>query len=353
MPQSVTTGWTPRTMVNDFPLFPKAVSTVAPKIDQLYLFLVVISSVMILLIFSLIFYFAIKYRRTAANQVPVEYEPYVWMEWLWIIVPSGIFMVIFVWGAWIYFQVSRAPSDAMEVYVTAKQWMWKFQHLEGQSEINHLHVPVGRNVRLIMASEDTIHSFFVPEFRVHTDVLPHRYTINWFNARETGTYNLFCSEYCGTDHSGMIGKVTVMEPNEFETWLAGGKSTGAPAVEGKKLFEKFACNTCHTSDSTARGPVLTGLYGSPVSFNNGRTTTADENYIRESIVNPQAKIVTGFEPIMPTFQGQLNEAQVMQLVAYIKSLKVQLPATAPGEATGPAVPNTDPGTRPVSPNSTR
>jgi cytochrome c oxidase subunit 2 len=230
-------------------------------------------------------------------------------------------MLFFVLGAIVFFNARRMPDDAMDVWATGRQWMWKFQHPTGQSEINTLHVPVGRPVRLIMTSEDVIHDFFVPDFRVHTDVLPNRYTYNWFEATKTGRYHIFCSEYCGTEHSKMIGTVVVMEPEQYQLWLAGGSAEGSPAAEGKKLFESLACVSCHQAGSGSRGPNLEGVFGTPVKLASGQVVTVDENYVRESILNPQAKIVAGFDPIMPTFQGQLNEAQIMQLVTYIKSLK--------------------------------
>jgi cytochrome c oxidase subunit 2 len=214
------------------------------------------------------------------------------------------------------------PDNALDVYATAKQWMWKFQHPSGQREINALHVPVNRPIRITMASEDVIHSLFFPSFRTKVDVLPNRYRTLWFQATKTGRFHIFCAEYCGTSHSGMIGWVDVMEPTDYQKWLAGG-TEGSLASQGEKLFQKFACNTCHTNDATARGPVLLGLFGSTVTLSDDKTLVADENYIRESILNPQAKLVKGFGPIMPTFQGQVNEEDLLKLLAYIKSLAPQ------------------------------
>ena len=279
-------------MVENFPLFPEAASTVAGKVDALYFFLVVVCGAMALLVAALIVYFAVKYRRRPGNEVPVEYEPFHFMESGVIFSMLAIFMVMFLWGAKVFFEVARVPDDALDVWVTGKQWMWKFQHIGGQSEINELHVPVGRPVRLIMISEDVIHDFFVPQFRVHTDVLPSRYTYQWFNATKAGTYNLFCSEYCGTDHSGMIGKVHVMDAAAYQMWLGGGAET-TPAAEGKNLFERFACNSCHAAMTTARGPQLEGVFGTMVQLANGQSVKADENYLRESVLNPPAKVRTG------------------------------------------------------------
>jgi len=216
----------------------------------------------------------------------------------------------------------------MEVYTVAKQWMWKFEHPEGQREINALHVPVGRDVKMIMTSQDVIHSFYVPAFRIKQDVLPGRYTIAWFHATKPGTYHLFCAEYCGTQHSGMVGDVVVMDPAQYESWLSGG--SGAPLPEaGKQLFMSLGCSTCHRMDTQGRGPNLTGGFGKPVLLEDGRTVTADENYVRESILTPAAKVVSGFKPIMPAFQGLVNDDQLNALIAYVKSLS-QPPAGAAG-----------------------
>jgi cytochrome c oxidase subunit II len=325
-------------MFKDFPLIPGTSSTGARLIDQYFWAMVLITGVATVLVCLAVIYFALKYRRRHEDEIPTDEEAPQWLEIAWTVIPFIIFMGMFAWGAWVYFHVQRPPDDTLDIYVTAKQWMWKFQHVDGTSEINDLHVPVGRPVRLIMASEDVIHSFFVPEFRVTTDVLPHRYTYQWFEATRTGKFHHFCSEYCGTEHSGMIGTVYVMEPAEYQAWLSGGVQD-APANVGKKLFEQYACNTCHTNDATARGPVLTGLFGQMVPLQDGRSVRADENYLRESILNPQAKIVRGFQPIMPTFRGQLNEEQIIQLIEYIKSLSApDAGAGQPGAAGGTAAP---------------
>jgi cytochrome c oxidase subunit 2 len=227
-------------------------------------------------------------------------------------------MVIFAWGAVVYFKGRTPPSDSTEVYVVAKQWMWKLEHAEGQREINELHVPVGRDVKLVMTSQDVIHSFFVPAFRMKQDVLPGRYTVAWFRATKPGTYHLFCAEYCGTQHSGMIGSIVVLEPAQYEAWMSGG--TGGPlSATGEKIFAELGCVTCHRSDSQGRGPNLQGLFGKPVQLEDGRMITADENYVRESILDPGAKVVKGFKPVMPTFQGLVSEEQLNALVAYVKS----------------------------------
>lgn len=326
-------------MFSDFPLFPEVASSVASSVDNLYFFLIAVCGVMALIVFVAVIYFMIRYRRKPGNEIPEEYETPEWLEIGLISVWFVMFMAMFFWGAKVYFESQRPPDDSIDIYATGRQWMWKFQHLGGQREINELHVPVGQAVRLIMSSEDVIHSFFVPDFRVKKDVIPHRYTIAWFRATKVGRYHLFCTEYCGTEHSGMVGWVTVMEPDDYQVWAAGGAAEQSPAAQGKKLFQDYACNTCHTEAPGGRGPVLTNIFGSTRPLRDGRSVIADENYIRQSITDPQSQIVSGFEPIMPTFKGQLNEAQLMQLVAYMKSL-----SSRPAEATGAATSGTQPGT---------
>jgi cytochrome c oxidase subunit 2 len=288
-------------------------------VDALYIFLVVLSAFMSVAIFLMILAFAARYRRRpghAAEQI----EGSTILEITWSVIPFGVFVVIFVWGAVIFFQERTPPRGATEIYVVAKQWMWKLEHEEGHREINELHVPVGRDVKMILTSQDVIHSFYVPAFRIKQDVVPGRYTTAWFRPTRPGTYHLFCAEYCGTQHSGMIGQVVVMEPSQYEAWLGGGGTTGSLASTGQTLFQQLACSTCHRSDTQGRGPNLAGTFGKPVVLEDGRTVIEDENYIRESILNPSAKIVAGFKPIMPPFQGMVTEEQLNALVAYIKSL---------------------------------
>jgi cytochrome c oxidase subunit II len=313
-------------MYNDFPLWPERASTFAGPVDMLFIALIVITGTVSLLIWLFILFFAIKYRRRPDNELAQEYEPPQILEVAWTVIPAIIFIGFFIWGAWLYFREQRVPDNALDIYATGRQWMWKFEHPGGQREIDSLHVPVGRAVKITMASEDVIHSLWFPAFRVKADVLPSRYRTLWFQATKTGTFHIFCAEYCGTQHSGMIGWVHVMEPTEYQRWLAGG-AEGSMASQGEKLFQKYACNTCHTNDATGRGPVLLGLFGKQVSLADGHTVVADENYIRESILNPQAKVVAGFQPIMPTFQGQVNEEDLLKLLAYIRSLAAKTTAT--------------------------
>ena len=272
------------------------------------------------LIFFTIVVFAVKYRRRAEDERPEPIEGNLWLEVVWSVIPFGLTMVMFVWGAIIFFDIYNPPDDALEISIVGRQWMWKAQHPTGQSEINELHVPVGQPVKLMMTSEDVIHDFFLPAFRVKQDVLPGRYTSVWFEATKAGVYHLFCAEYCGTQHSGMIGRVVVLEPVEFEKWLSGG-ATGMSMVDlGASLFQRLGCHTCHRAGGTNQGPSLAGLFGKTVKLQGGNTVSADEDYIRESILDPRAKIVAGYQPIMPTFKGLVSEEGMLQLIAYIKSL---------------------------------
>jgi cytochrome c oxidase subunit II len=288
-------------------------------VDALYIFLLAVTTSVTLLVFLLLLIFVVKYRHTK-HPVAEPIEGSLPLEITWSLIPLGIFMIFFTWGAAIYFAEARPPANALEIYVVGKQWMWKVQHQDGQREINTLHVPLGRDVRLTMISQDVIHSFFLPEFRIKQDVLPDRYTTEWFRATKAGRYHLFCAEFCGTLHSGMIGELVVMEPAAYEAWLQGGGAQGSLAATGQKLFQELGCATCHRFDTQGRGPNLQGVYGKPVLLDDGRTVVADDNYLRESIMQPGAKVVAGFKPIMPTFQGIVSEEQLLSLMAYLKSL---------------------------------
>jgi len=253
---------------------------------------------------------------------------------VWMIVPLILCLAMFGWGAVVYVDYRNTPRDTLDVYVIGKQWMWKAQQPNGLKEINELHIPVGRNIRLILASEDVIHDFFVPAFRVKMDVVPGHYNTMWFRPTKPGRYHFFCSQYCGTNHAIMGGWVTVMKPSDYAAWLSGSSGGNSnPVVAGEKLFVEKACITCHVPDGTGRSPSLNGMYGAQVLLADGSTVTADEGYIRESILQPNAKIVAGYLPMMPTFQGQLTEEQILALTAYIKSLQSQpIPAKGAGIA---------------------
>jgi len=314
----------------DIPLFPERASTIAGEVDALYFFLVGLTGFFSLLIAGLIVTFAIRFRRRHPDEVGAQVHGGMLLEIGWTAIPFLIVMVIFFWGAKVYLAMANPPDETLNIYVVGKQWMWKVQHATGQREINQLHVPVGRPVKLIMTSEDVIHNFYVPAFRVKADVIPGRFVQIWFEPTQPGTHRIFCAEYCGTEHSGMIGEVVVMEPTAYQTWLSGGAVEGSLASTGAKLFADLACNTCHRPDSRGRGPVLEGVFGHPVQLQDGSVVTADENYIRESIVQPAAKVTAGFQPVMPAFQGLVTEEQLLALVEYVKSLSSEeqaLPVT--------------------------
>ena len=301
-----------------------AASTTAAQVDSLLLFLVVICGAVGLLVAVLLIGFCIRYRRRPGETTnpPATRQSHL-LEWFWTLTPLAIFLFIFAWGGVVYCSAFRSPEGATPIYVVAKQWMWKFQHPDGQREIGTLHVPTGRPIRLVLVSEDVIHSFFVPAFRLHCDVLPGRYTSTWFEATRPGTYHLFCSQYCGTNHSGMVGQIVVLEPSEYQAWLTGA-AEGSLALEGRKVLLKYRCLSCHAADAEARAPILEGLVGARVPLKDGRVIIADESYIRESIYRPGARIVAGHLDIMPAFAGQVSEEEVIALTAYFRSL-------APGE----------------------
>ena len=300
--------------------FPPEASTTAAHVDLLVYFLLAVCGSVGLLVAVLMIYFCIRYRRRPGAGRPARTQASHALEWFWTIVPLFIFMGIFVWGAVVYVDAYHAPPDSIPVYGIGKQWMWKFQHPEGQREINTLHVPLGRPVHVLLTSEDVIHSFFIPAFRVHMDVLPNRYTSVWFQATKPGEYHLFCSQYCGTNHAGMVGIVHVMEQHEYEAWLSL-HAEGSLALEGRKVFLKYRCISCHSATAGARAPVLEGLYGNIARLNTGRSVVADDAYIRESILDPGAKIAAGWENIMPTFRGQISEEEIYALIAYFRSLQ--------------------------------
>jgi cytochrome c oxidase subunit 2 len=305
-----------------FPLAPERASSVAGEVDALFLFILGVTGLVALGIWIALFYFAIRYRRRSEDERPAEIEGSLVLELTWTIIPFVLMIAMFVWGAKVFFHLNRPPDDAMTVSVVGKRWMWKLQHPTGQREIGELHVPVGRAVKLVITSEDTIHSFFVPAFRIKKDAVPGRYNMAWFRATKTGVYHLFCAEYCGTEHSKMIGRVVVMEPEEYQVWLAGGPAPESPVLAGEKLFTELNCITCHRPDDAGRGPVLNGIFGRPVSLLGGERVAADEAYVRESILSPAAKVAAGYQPVMPTYQGQVSEEQIIALIAYIESLQV-------------------------------
>jgi cytochrome c oxidase subunit 2 len=314
--------------MSSFPLLPDQASANAGSIDALFFALVGVSLFFIILITVLLFVFAVRYRRGNRVDREIRRKDNLKLELTWIIIPTLISLGIFVWSSYLYFQGKTPPADAMEIYVTGKQWMWKIQHQRGNREINELHVPLGQPVKLVMTSQDVIHSFFIPAFRIKQDVLPGRYTTEWFTATRVGEYHLFCAEYCGTSHSGMIGRVVVMEPMDFERWLATSGNNETMASSGEQLFRTYGCAACHQEASSSRGPVLAGLAGSAVKLQDGRTVIADRGYLQESINDPGAKIVAGYSPIMPTYRTTLNQEQLNQIVEYLLTMDGGVAATA-------------------------
>jgi cytochrome c oxidase subunit 2 len=309
-----------------FRLFPESASTFCLQYDLLFWFITAVTVFFSLLVAGMLLVFMIRFRRKSDDEVPEGIHGSLALEVGWSALPFLLTMIMFFWGASIYANIRRPPDDALQVNVVGKQWMWKAQHMEGRREINELHIPVGRPVRVTLTSEDVIHSFYVPAFRTKQDAVPGRYTTTWFEATKPGEYHLFCAEYCGTIHSGMIGRIVAMEPAAFQSWLTGqepGVPDLPPAVVGRQLFEQQGCATCHSGQPGARGPRLNGVYGSKQALAGGGQVVADDAYIRESILNPQAKVVAGFQPVMPTYQGLLSEENVMQLLAYVKTLAAE------------------------------
>ena len=328
-------------MLPRFSLTPEQASTLAPEVDQLYWFIIAVTAFFGILVTVLVIYFAVKYRTDDPMAVGARITGSIPLELAWSIIPFLVSIVIFVWAADVYFDLHRPPDQTLEIYATGKRWMWKFQHLDGKNEINELHVPLGRAVKVTFTSEDVLHSLYFPSFRVKADAIPGRYSSVWFTPTKVGPYHIFCAEYCGTKHSGMIGTVTVMEPSAYQAWLSGA-TEGPLSARGERLFTELACNTCHLVDGTGRGPSLVNKFGGTEQLSTGSAVTVDEAYVRESILNPQAKLVAGYQPLMPTFQGLVNEENVMALIEYVKTLRstqgAQASAGAPAAAGAAAPP---------------
>ena len=302
-------------------LFPPSAATHAAKVDALYLFLIGLSGFFALLIATMIIVFAIRFRRRSESHRPAPIEGSLALELTWTLIPFCLTMVIFFWSARVFVGLRTPPRNAVEMFVVGKQWMWKVQHLEGRREINELHVPTGQPIKLILTSEDVIHSFYVPAFRIKQDAVPGRYTELTFTPTEVGTYEMHCTEYCGTDHARMGGRVVVMRPEDFARWLALGGNQPTMAARGFDRFRSLGCSGCHDARSTVHAPDLNGLYGRLVHLQDGRTVVADEAYIRDSILLPKRDVVAGFDPIMPSFQGQASEEDILDIIAWLKSTR--------------------------------
>ncbi len=306
--------------LNASALFPREASTIAPYADELYFFLILMTIFGVVVVGALIFGFSIRYRKEK-HPVAVQVEGSTLLEATWTIIPLAIFLVCFVWGALLYFRIYNPPTNAMNIYVVGKQWMWKAEHPGGQHEINALHVPTGRPVQLTMISQDVFHSFSIPDFRVKREVIPGRYTTVWFEATDPGTYHIFCTQYCGTKHSAMIGEVTVLTPDDYQKWTQESTSGMSLAQNGERLFASMGCNACHSGNAAARGPNLSGMYGSKLQLTNGSQVLVNDAYLRDAILNPSQHVTAGYAPIMPTYQGQISEDGLIDLVEYIKNLK--------------------------------
>ncbi len=341
----------------DFLHWPESASTMSGRIDFVFNVLNAVTVFFSILVVVVIVYFAIKYRKGAKADRTNAPDEGLAIELAWTIIPGIICVFLFSLATWVYLENVRTPTGAMEIYVVGKQWMWKLQHPEGKWEMNELHVPVGRKVKLTMTSEDVIHSFFVPAFRLKQDVVPGRFTTMWFEPTKVGEYHLFCAEYCGTKHSGMVGRVVVQTPAEYEKWLRQGNLKGTMAERGEKLFRQLGCAGCHGPGSSVRAPMLNGLYGSAVPIqlpNNGGTKVvqADNRYILDSILLPEQEIAAGFKPIMPTFKNQLKQEEALELLEYIKSLSNANGGRNSSAAEPPAIGKPAPDNKPLAGPST-
>jgi cytochrome c oxidase subunit 2 len=320
------------------PIFPDQASTFAKDVDALYFFILAVCAFFALAVAVAVIYFGLRYRKTHDGQIGARIEGSLPLELLWSVIPTIIAMVMFGWGASVFYHLRRPPAEALHVYAVGKQWMWKFQHLEGQREINELHIPSDRPIKITVTSEDVLHSLYFPAFRTKFDAIPGRYTELWFEAQRPGRYHIFCTEYCGTNHSGMIGTVTVLEPAQYQAWLQGGGLEGTLAQRGARLFNDLACSSCHVDSGRGRGPSLTDIVGTTVELQDGSSATIDEAYLRESILNSQAKVVKGFQPLMPTFQGLISEENLVALIEHVKSLSPKATTTAAAPAAVTPVP---------------
>jgi len=305
--------------LNASALFPREASTIAPYMDALYFFLLAMTLVGLLLVGTILVTFSIRYRK-AVHPVATQIEGSTLLEATWTIIPLAIFLVTFVWGALLYFRIYNPPVNSMNIYIVGKQWMWKAEHPGGQHEINALHVPIGQPVQLTMISQDVFHSFSIPDFRIKREAIPGRYSTVWFEATTPGEYHLFCTQYCGTNHSAMIGTITALSPADYKKWTEDSTSGMSLAQNGERLFASMGCNACHSGNAAARGPNLSGVYGSKLQLTNGSQVLVNDAYLRDAILNPSQHVTAGYAPIMPTYQGQISEDGLIDLVEYLKGL---------------------------------
>jgi cytochrome c oxidase subunit 2 len=317
--------------MGQFSLWPQVASTQATKVDFIFILLLILSGGIILLVAGLLLGFSIRYRRGSSaprGKLPEFMRRDIEIGWT----SATLFLALFLfwWAATVELSAMQPPTNALEIHVLAKQWMWKSRHPSGAREIDELHVPVGEPVRLLMTSQDVIHSFFVPAFRMKQDVLPGRLTQTWFQATKIGEYHLFCAEFCGTEHSVMRGRIVVMKPEDYAVWTQAQPEADNLAREGARLFVSLGCSGCHTAGSRVHAPGLSGVYGRQVHLSDGRTVTADEAYLRDSILLPKKDVVVGYEPLMPSFSGVVDEDDLQRLVAYLMSLRDTSAAAAGG-----------------------
>ena len=316
-----------------FPFLPPQASTSAQAVDQIFLALLALTIFFIALVAAIIIVAAVRYRRRSREELGRGGGGNPKLEWGGMAFLGVLSLGMFLWAGGAYINTFNPPPDAEPVYITGRMWMWKAQHPNGVREQNMLHLQVDKTVKLVMTSEDVIHDFYVPAFRIHTDVVPGRYTTQWFRPTETGVFRLFCSQYCGTGHAMMTGDIVVLSEADYQAWAAGGgggQATGANA--GEQLFQQAGCVACHTGAQGAPGPQLAGRFGSQVELADGGTVTADENYLQESLLEPQAKVVKGYQPIMPSYKGRLTDEEVFTLVTYIETLGTAGNAPADGSA---------------------
>ena len=317
-------------MNSGFQWFMPSASSLSGPLDALWWAMVGICSFVAIGVFIVMWVFCIRYRRDNRNIDRTLSHGTTPVELAWTLVPFALFLGMFVWSLFLFVRINTPPAEAQTIYVVAKQWMWKVQHPGGQREINALHVPLGQPVRLTMTSQDVIHDFYVPAFRVKQDVLPGRYTQLWFTATQLGTFPLECAEYCGLDHSRMGGLVTVMRPAAYASWLEGHAQPLSLAAQGEALFRAKGCSGCHGANASVHAPDLDGLYGRVVHLSDGSAVVADARYLRDSILLPDKQVVAGYAPIMPSFAGQLSEEELIELGAYLKSTSAGLGTRGPG-----------------------
>jgi cytochrome c oxidase subunit II len=306
--------------MNAFHMFIPEASSTAPQIDALFWSMIALCGLVAVGVFGAMIFFCFRYRRGSPADRTGGHNQSLGVELTWTLIPFALFIGVFAWSLVLFAHARTPPGNAQTLYIVAKQWMWKVQHPGGQREINILHVPIGEPIRLTMTSQDVIHSFYVPAFRVKQDVLPGRYTQLWFTATKLGAFPLLCAEYCGLDHSRMGGSVVVLSRADYVAWLEGHDTGLSLAAHGANLFRSQGCSGCHGRNASVHAPDLNGLYGNPVHLSDGTTVIADERYLRDSILLPQRQVVAGYAPIMPSFSGQLSEEDLLALVAYLKSI---------------------------------